>query len=673
MTTSRRPGARPARTSASARASGARTSGARTSGKTPGNKSNAKKRTAGARAEQHAPRPRAATPHNRKSGGSPPAGPRRPVGLGVGHPRRRARILIVATLIVFSLFTAQLLRIQGLDAKGVSEQALQSRLHHTVLPALRGSIVDSNGVVLASSVDRYNVVDDATATQTYSKRIDGQVVKVGLPGAAIDIADAIGAQPQPILEAMQQALKKQSQFTYLTKNVTPRQWTRIADLGIPGVTPESSTQRDYPQGTSVAPLIGWVNGSGKGAGGVEQMKQKVLNGTPGEHVYERSPNGIAIVTGDNKDTPAQNGQNVKLTLDNDLQWYSQNAIADAVKKSGSLSGEVVVMDTKQNLKAVASYPSFDNNNVGAAKSGELQSGPFTQAYEPGSTSKVITMAALLDQHKATPTTHVVVPPTLTRAGTTFHDAEKHGTEQLTLSGVLSQSSNIGTMLAGSKLPKGTLYHYMRAFGLGQTSGIGYPGESQGVLASYKDWSATQRFTVMFGQGLASTAVQEASVFATVANGGVKEPVKLVKGVGDGDNYTAPSDDRKAKRVIPTTVATQLTKMMEGVISDTGTAKAAAVKGYSIAGKTGTADRYDPTLGRYSGVTASFIGFAPAKNPRYIVAVTLQRPRNGEFGGVVAGPVFSKIMGYALQKGGVPPTGKQAAPYPLTFTTSPRKP
>lgn len=582
---------------------------------------------------------------------------------------------MVAALIVFSLFCAQLLRIQGLDAQSVSAKALNSRLHSTVLPALRGQIVDSNGTVLASSVDRYNVTDDPTATVTYKKRVDGKVVNVGLAGAAIDIADAIGAEPQPILEAMQRAYKKKSQFTYLSKNITPRQWRRIAELGIPGVYSESSTDRQYPQGTSVAPLLGWVGGDGKGGGGVEQMQQKVLNGTPGKHVYEQAPDGTVIATGDNQDTPAVNGKNVQLTLDNDLQWYSENAIAGAVKKSGALSGEVVIMDTEQNLKAVASYPSFDNNNVASATKGELQSKPFTQAYEPGSTSKVITMAALLDQHKATPTTHVTVPPTLTRAGTTFHDAEKHGTEQLTLSGVLSHSSNIGTMLAGSRLPTGTLYQYMRKFGLGQTSGIGFPGESDGVLAPYKNWSATQRFTVMFGQGLASTAIQEASVFATVANGGVKEPVKLVKGLGEGDDYTAPKDDRTPQRVVSKSTATKLTKMMEGVVSKNGTARDAAVDGYSIAGKTGTANRYDPTLGRYNGVTASFIGFAPADHPRYIVAVTLQRPKKGStFGGDVAGPVFSKVMSYALTKSGVPPTGEQPAPYPLTYdAASSRKP
>nr|WP_183320848.1 penicillin-binding protein 2 [Flexivirga oryzae] len=579
---------------------------------------------------------------------------------------------MVVTLIVFSLFAAQLLRIQGLDAKGVSEKALDSRLHATMLPALRGSIVDDNGVVLASSVDRFNVTDDPTATVTYRKRVDGQVQQVGLVGAATDIADILGVQPQPILTVMQQALKKNSRFTYLAKQATPRQWQAIAKLGIPGVYSETTTERNYPQGTSVAPLIGWVDTNGKGGGGLEQMEQGVLNGTPGKHIYEQAPDGSVIATGDNQDTPAVNGENVKLTLDNDLQWYSQNAIAAAVKKTGALSGEVVVMDTQQNLKTIASYPSFDNNDVGAADNSDLQSKPFTQAYEPGSTSKVITMAALLEEGKATPFTHVVVPPLLTRAGETFHDAEKHGTEQLTLSGVLAQSSNIGTMIEGSKLPKGTLYKYLRAFGLGQTTGIGYPGESKGLLTSYKDWSATQRFTVMFGQGLAGTAIQEASVFATVANDGVKEPVKLIAGVGEGDDYTAPQDDRKAKRVISRATANKLTKMMEGIVSETGTAPMAGVKGYSVAGKTGTADRYDQELGRYNGVTASFIGFAPADHPRYIVAVTLQRPVHGTFGGQLAGPVFSQIMGYALQKAGVPANQKQASPYPLTFETTGKK-
>ncbi|RNI20257.1 penicillin-binding protein 2 [Flexivirga caeni] len=581
---------------------------------------------------------------------------------------------MVVTLIVFSLFAAQLLRIQGLNAKGMASKALDSRLRSTVIPAQRGSIVDSNGVVLASSVDRVDVTDDPTATVTYRKQIKDQVVQVGLAGAATDIADILGVQPQPLLAAMQAADKRKSRFLYLAKSITPQQWKQIAALGIPGVIPVASTQRNYPQGTALAPLLGWVNGSGQGAGGVELMEQTALNGTPGKHVYEQAPDGTAIATGDNQDTPAVNGDNVKLTIDNDLQWYAQNALTAAVKQTDSLSGEVVIMDTQQNLKAVASYPSFDNSDVAAARPNELLSAPFTQAYEPGSTSKIITMSALLNEGKATPTTPVVVPPRLMRAGTSFHDAEPHGTEYLTLSGVLAQSSNIGTMIEGGKLPAATLYKYMRAFGLGQTTGLGYPGESSGVLAPYKDWNATQRFTVMFGQGLASTAVQEASVFATVANGGVKEPVKLIAGIGQGNDYKAPVDHRKATRVISASTASLMTKMMEGIVSKTGTAPMAAVPGYAVAGKTGTANRYDAAVGHYDGVTASFIGFAPADHPRYIVSVVLQRPENGTFGGNIAGPVFAKIMSYALQHGRVPAGQKQPAPYPLTWDpSSTRKP
>nr|WP_279671998.1 penicillin-binding protein 2 [Flexivirga meconopsidis] len=576
-------------------------------------------------------------------------------------------MLLVATLFIFSLFAAQLLRIQGFDAQSVSAQALKSRLHTSSVPAQRGSIVDANGTVLAASLDRVNIVGDATATVVYKKRVDGQVRTVGLAGAATDIANAVGVQPQPILTALQQAEKKGSQFTYLAKNVTPAQWKAVQDLQIPGISSEASSERDYPQGTSLAPLLGWIDASGQPGGGVEQLEQKALNGKPGKHVYEQAPDGTTIASGDNKDTPAVDGKNVQLTIDNDLQWYSQNALAEAVKKAGALSGEIVVMDPKQNLKAVASYPSFDNNNIASAGSSDLQSRPFTDAYEPGSTGKIITMSALLQEGKATPASPVVVPPTLTRAGTTFHDAEVHGTENLTLAGVLAQSSNIGTMLAGSKLPSSTIYEYMQKFGLGQTSGIGFPGESDGVLTPFQKWSDTQKYTVLFGQGVAATGIQEASIFATIANGGVKEPTKLVSGIGTGNDFTKPADDRSSQRVVSSSVATQITKMMEGVVSGDGTAKAALVPGYSIAGKTGTANRYDPKLGRYDGYTASFIGFAPASNPRYIVAVTLQRPTKGSiYGGDVAAPVFSQVMSYALKNGGVPPSGKQATPYPLTF-------
>ncbi len=590
--------------------------------------------------------------------------------LGIGNPGRRGRVVLVAVLFVFSLFVAQLFRIQGLDSATTSKEALDSRLAHVTLPAQRGSIVSADGAVLADTVARVNVTADATLTRNYTKTDDGNTTVLGLKGAARQIAGITGSDPDELLDRLRTASRKNSRFVYVVKDVTPQQWRKISALHIPGIISEPTSKRIYPQGTSVAPLLGWVGANGKGGGGLELMKNSVLDGKPGVRAYEHAPDGTMIASGKYKDVPAVDGKDLRLTLDNDLQWYAQNTIAATVKKFKALSGDVVVMDVKGNLKAVASYPSFDNNAMQNAPS-YLRSRPFDEVYEPGSTGKVVTMSALLQEKKANPLTHVVVPPTLTRAGTTFHDSEVHGTEHLTLAGVLGESSNIGTMLAGSKLSPKTVYSYMKKFGLDRTSGLGFPGESAGILPNYKTWSGTKRYTVLYGQGLSSTAIQQAQVFQTIANKGRHEPVTLVKGVRGADgSWQPPKDDRTSSRVVSPTVAEQVTRMMEGVVTKDGTAPKAAVPGYNVAGKTGTADRYDPKLHRYNGETASFIGFAPAENPKYIVAVTVQRPtRYSIYGGDVAGPAFRKIMSYALHQAHVPPSKGKPRVYPFTFEPS----
>ncbi|WP_246136563.1 peptidoglycan D,D-transpeptidase FtsI family protein [Leekyejoonella antrihumi] len=577
------------------------------------------------------------------------------------------------SLFIFTLFVAQLFRVQGIESASMSKQALDSRLAHVTVPALRGQIVSSGGVVLADSVERRTVTADATLTRDYTKLVNGKQEKVGLAGAAQDIAQIVGAKPADLLAPLEAASKINSRFTYVIKDIAPAQWSKIAALGIPGIFGVKTSQREYPQGTSVAPLVGWVSADGTGGGGIEQMENTALNGKPGVHTYEQAPDGTVIASGDNSDTPAVNGKNIKLTIDNDLQWYAQNAMAAAVKKYKAVSADAVVMDLQGNLKAVASYPSFDNNDMASAPN-YLQSRPFAEVYAPGSTGKIVTMSALLQQQKATPLTHVVVPPTLTRAGTTFHDSEPHGTENLTLAGVLGESSNMGTMLAGSRISPDTLYSYMRKFGLDRLSGVGFPGESGGILSQPSKWSGTQRYTVLYGQGYAVTAIQQAAVFQTIANGGVREPIKLVSGIGDAaGGWTTPTDSRKAVRVVSPAVAAKVTRMMEGVVTAKGTAPMAAVDGYNVAGKTGTANRYDPQLGRYNGTTASFIGFAPANHPQYIVAITVQDPTRGSiYGGNVAGPVFSQIMSYALHEGHVPPSTTKPAPYPFTFDPSASK-
>lgn len=568
--------------------------------------------------------------------------------------------------LVLSLVSVQLVRVQGVDSSSLSAKALDSRLQRVSIPAQRGEIVDSKGAVLASSVDRRNVVGDPVAMASYT--VKGK--KVGVDGAIKKLSPLLGVPVNELRAAITKAQQKnaKSRFVYLAKDIAPTQWRAAEALGVPGLTSEHVVKREYPQGTSTSPLIGWVNSNGEPGGGVEQLMNDDLKGTPGLNVYERARNGSPIATGDNTEKAAVQGKGVQLTVDNDLQWYAQNVLAQRVKETGALSGDAVVMDVKTGqVLAAAGAPSFDNNNMADAD-GFLQLRPFTEVYEPGSTSKVITMAAALESKKVKPTSEVTVPSTLRRAGRPFKDSEAHGTEHLTAAGVLAKSSNMGTILIGEKMSTSLVHSYMSKFGLGRTTGVKFPGESRGILAPASQWKGDQRYTVLFGQGLAGTAIQQASVFQTVANGGVQQPVSLVKGVSDGHGgYVAPQDDRKAKRVVSKSTANSLTRMMTSVVTD-GTAKEAKVPGYTVAGKTSTAQRYDSDLKKYSGTTASFIGFAPAKNPRLVVAVTIQRPKSGTYGGPVAGPAFSKLMSYALQHERIPPNGSGPKAFPLTVST-----
>ena len=573
--------------------------------------------------------------------------PPRPVRLGVAHPARRVRFLLLTVLFVFSLFAAQLLRLQAIDSSTMASAALKSRLSVVVVPGLRGNIADSKGVVLATSIERRNVTADQSAVPEYKKK--GRLV--GVAGAAADLAPILGKSAAELSAT----LTGSRRFVYVAKGVTPLNWRKIQTLGIPGVFSEPTSTRSYPSSSAAASLVGWVGADGLGGGGLELLLNKQLEGKPGESTYEQSADGRIIPTGEQQITPAVRGSDVRLTIDSDLQWFAQNAIAQKVDQTGALSGTVVVMRAKTaELLAVASYPTFDPTNIAKA-TGSLSNNAFGEAFEPGSTAKVMTAAAALEEGVATPATPVVVPNRLPRGGTSFRDAEEHGVEKLTFAGVIAQSSNIGTMMVGEQVPPATLEKYFRGFGVGQKSGIGFPGETAGLFARSKDWSGSQRYTVMFGQGLAVNAIQVAGVFQTIANGGVRVPPTLVAGSANADGTFAPTPLTKPVSVISKPVATTLSQMLEFVVGDGGTARQAEIPGYRVAGKTGTADRVGAN-GRYSGKTASFIGFAPADKPEFVVAVILQNPIRGYFGGSTAGPVFKDVMTYALQEFAVPPTG-----------------
>jgi cell division protein FtsI (penicillin-binding protein 3) len=577
------------------------------------------------------------------------------------------RTMTVVVLFVFSIFAAQLLRLQGFDASAVSADAQSQRTATVALPAMRGSILDRKGTVLASSIERRTVTVDQTAVPAYIATVNGMRVKVGVAGAATALSPLLGIPQDELVKE----LTGQAKYRVLQKNVTPLNWRKISELGVNGIYSETTSDRTYPTSTAAASLVGFVRSDGSPGGGLEVLMDRTLRGKSGKTIYEQSQDGRPIPNARSETIDPVPGRDVRLTIDSDLQWFAQNAVAQKVIETGALSGTVVAENVKTGeLLAVASYPTFDPNQPGQS-SENWTNKAFSDVYEPGSTGKVMTAAAAIQEGVITPSTVVEVPNQIYRADNRrFKDSHDHPTEYLTFAGVLAQSSNIGTILAGEKVKPATMFSYFRKFGLGQTSGMNFPGEGQGLLANVKDWNGSQRYTMLFGQGLSVNALQAAGVFQTIANNGVRIPPRIVAATGDGHGGFTAAPAPTPVEVVSAATARTVRDMLEGVVSKDGTAPEAKIPGYRVAGKTGTADRYDAKVGGYSGKTASFIGFAPADDPQIVVAVTLQRPVKGYFGGVVAGPVFRDVMTYALQELQIPPTGTTSPVVKLKADTIP---
>jgi cell division protein FtsI (penicillin-binding protein 3) len=572
----------------------------------------------------------------------------------------------VAMLFVLSIFGAQLVRVQAFDASGVQLAALNKRLADVVVPASRGRIVDTKGTVLASSVERRTITVNQNAVATYERVIDNKRVKVGVVGAAERLAPPLGMTPDELVPK----LMGTSGYQVIAKDVSPLVWREINAMGIPGVLSEVTFDREYPAGMTGAPIVGFLSDDGNVAGGVEQMMQSKLAGTPGKEVYERARDGKVIPWAQQLSQPAVDGQDVRLTIDADIQWFAQNTIGNLVHAMGAKSGYIVVMEAKTGkLRAVAPYPSFDPTDLANTKASALGNHAFQDVYEPGSTAKVITIAAALEENVVTPMTGVIVPNRLKRSDTTFKDAHDHGTLNLTVAGVLAKSSNIGTILATESMPAATLEKYQRSFGLGSKTGIGFPGESAGLLRPAAAQIGSERYTTLFGQGLSVTAIQAAGVFQTIANGGVRIPPSLIEGTVAEDGTFSATPATQGVRVVSQETATEVSQMLEEVVGPGGTARHVAIPGYRIAGKTGTANRAAEG-GGYSGYTTSFIGYAPAEDPQFVVAVTLQNPTAGApSGGSQCGPAFKDVMTYVLQAYQVPPTGAASAEVPLVPATA----
>jgi len=466
-----------------------------------------------------------------------------------------------------------------------------------------------------------------------------------------------------------QRLTGTTHFSYVAKKITMSQWKKIQDLDLVGITSEGTTIRVYPGGVLAANLLGYVGDDGSGLSGLEYALNGSLTGTDGTTTIEQV-GGREIPTSERHTVEAVNGSTVRLTIDSDLQGVAEQALAQQVKSANAKSGEVIVMDPATgDILAMANYPTFDPNHPQKTKDVTKQNRAVSDAFEPGSTGKAITMAAVLNEGAFTTKSRFVIPSGLPRGGTTFHDDIPHGVWHLTLAGVLAKSSNMGSILAAEKIGQDKLHQYMQDFGLGQLSGLGFPGETSGSLPNPKDpnqWSGTTFPTLAFGQGYSVSALQMASVYATLANNGVRREPRLIAGTVDSSNHFEATPLAAGKRVVSAKAATAVRQMLEKVVSPDGTAPGAAIAGYRVGGKTGTANKFDANTGGYSGYTASFIGVVPIDKPSLVTAVIIHGPRGAHFGSLVSAPVFKKVTTYALAHLRIPPSPFKQSHLPVKW-------
>ncbi|MGJ9412007.1 peptidoglycan D,D-transpeptidase FtsI family protein [Aeromicrobium sp. CF4.19] len=567
--------------------------------------------------------------------------------------RRRLTVCLALVTAVVTVFGLRLFQIQGLDARAYAAMAVEAGTSTSTVPAPRGQILDRSGEALATSADGMTITADPSMTAENAPRI-ARILVQELGEERLDYFETIDALRTP-----------DSRYLVLEREVPAEEAqqavTSVREAELTGVFTEQETLRTYPGGRLAANLIGYVDGEDKGVQGLERQYDSVLTGTDGSATYEVSPSGQRIPMADSTVKEMVPGSDVTTTVDRDLQWYSDQRLADAVRSSGSDWGLAVTMDVRTGqVVQMSQAPTFNPDSKESMEDANTVSRFVQTVYEPGSVMKPITMAALADQGKVSPETQISVPSQLVIDKFRIADYWEHGQINLTAAGVIAKSSNLGTIIAAREMDDETMHDYFARFGFGSTSGVQLPGESQGILPPSAGWSRANHATISFGQGVSVTAMQMIRAIGGIANGGVMVDPTVVEGFVDADGEKTPAKEPESRRVVSKEAASMVTRMMEAVTADDGTAPAAQIPGYRVAGKTGTAWRVNPETGTYvrGQNTVSFVGFAPADEPRFVTYVVLDKPHSDAGGGSTAAPVFHDIMSMALERFGVPPTGSK---------------
>ena len=570
----------------------------------------------------------------------------------------RLRLSILGIGFILSLFAARLFQLQGVDANAYASMAEDEGTQTVELHASRGAILDRYGVELATTVDAVALTADPTMTTDDATRVAAILNR----RLGLDYFDTVNRLRAP-----------DTRFVYLARRVPVWKSNQVMSAldraNLVGVFTERDPLRTYPDGDAASTLVGVVGADGEGLSGLEYEYDDLLAGDDGHATYLLAPSGERIPLSDATVDEPEPGVGLQTTIDRDVQWMAERRLTQAVRDTSSDWGTAITIDVRTGeIVQFSQYPGFDPNQVGSLDEDDMVNRGAQYVYEPGSVEKVLTYSAVADERAVTPRTRIKVPGAYYVDGYEINDDWSHGTIRLTATGAIAKSSNLAAILVSQRISARELYDHLESFGLGSKTGVGLPGESAGILADYRDWSASQRATIAFGQGLSVTAVQMAGALAAVANNGVYIEPTLITGYVQPDGSVEPAAEPETHRVISKRAARMVATMMTATTQEGGTAPLAAIPGYRVAGKTGTAQRVDQdTLGYVPGQrTISFAGFAPADDPRFMTYVVLDNPKDGSFGGTGAGPVFHDIMATALQRYGIAPTGAKPVRIPLEW-------
>ena len=566
--------------------------------------------------------------------------------------------MLAVYLLLTVLIGGRLVSVQVLDAAAYRSLAERQTQRQIELPATRGRLYDREGQPLAMSLAAATVYANPAVLRDN------------------DIAPAeVAAELAPLLdrpvEAIAEALAGDATFVYLGRQLAREVGNHVEAMRLPGVGVVSEPARTYPAGGLAAQLIGFAGVDNVGLSGLEAQYDDVLAGRPGALRVERAPGGLTISAAPREVQPAVAGTDLVLTIDRQIQHVTEQALSEAVDEHEAKGGAAVVVDAATGeILAMASAPGFAPESIGQTDAYHRSNRVVTDIYEPGSVSKVVTAAAALEEGIVGLDEVFTVPDRHQVGRKHFRDARAHAPWTITFPEIIARSSNVGTIKIAERLGAERLHDYLRAFGYAEATGLGFPGEAVGLLPPPESWWSSSLPTIAIGQGVSTSLLQVAGVLETIASGGERVPPTLVRGTVGPDGRLRPTEKPERRRVVSTETAAAVTNMLaDAVGGDHGTGALAAVPGYRVAGKTGTAQKPSETARGYSPgkYIASFAGFAPTQTPDVVVAVMIDEPQGAFYGGVVAAPVFRAITGFALAHRRVAPS--EPLPEPTTVAGS----